>query len=215
MMNLGFVDSQNESHLPMMFGLSVPDTDPLIQFKQFWFKDGDPQYGGIVITPIAQFDSDLFKDTLAILRVLMFDDSSNIMYLKDANISWDKPRKNNFKPYNLRIEAMVMKKLQNLCLDRLKTYPRTIHGDQELLEKGKFMGDELSETAKSALKLTIDEKMTLHKIAEASEKVQELIGMSNPNEAAKAIREDTAIPKHMLEYLYIDILPLLDKAARG
>ena len=133
MMNYGFVDSQNESHLPMVFGLVVPDTDPLIQFKQFWFKDGDPSYGGIVITPIAQFDSDLFKDTLAILRVLMFDDTDNIMYLKDANISWDKPRRNNFKPYNLRTEAMVMKKLQNLCLDKLTTYPRTIQGDQELL----------------------------------------------------------------------------------
>ena len=75
MMNHGFVDAQNETHLPIHFNVNVAQTDPLVQFKQFWFKDGDPQLGGVVITPIAQFDSDLFKDTLAILRVLMFDDS--------------------------------------------------------------------------------------------------------------------------------------------
>ena len=74
MMYHGFVDAQNETHLPIHLKVSVAQTDPLIQFKQFWFKDGDPQLGGVVITPIAQFDSDLFKDTLAILRVLMFDD---------------------------------------------------------------------------------------------------------------------------------------------
>lgn len=41
-MQYGFVDSLNEAHNPVTLYLKIADTDPLIQFKQFWFKNGDP-----------------------------------------------------------------------------------------------------------------------------------------------------------------------------
>lgn len=75
------------------------------------------------------------------------------------------------------------------------------------------MGKVLSETAKNALKLTIDEKMTLHRILEATEKVSDILSMSNPDNAVKAIKDDTKLPEHIKEYLNNDILPLLEKVS--
>ena len=79
----------------MLAALQVKGEDALKPYKDFWFKQGDPMFGNnIVIMPDGNFDSALGKDALAILRVAFFNDAKQFNYLMDANISWDKPRKN-------------------------------------------------------------------------------------------------------------------------
>ena len=56
-------------------GLTLGANDPLKPYKDFWFKQGDPQAGGAIsIMPDGNFDSVLGKDALAILRVAFFND---------------------------------------------------------------------------------------------------------------------------------------------
>lgn len=108
--NYGFVDPDNQTPPHILAALTVKGDDPLKPYKDFWFKQGDPTFGNnIVIMPDGNFDSALSKDALAILRVAFFNDGQHFNYLMDANISWDKPRKNQFGPYSLAIEASIMR----------------------------------------------------------------------------------------------------------
>ena len=94
MMAYGFFDPKNEVHTPITLRVELYQNDPLLQYKKYWFRDGDPQYGGYVMFPVGDFESDAIKDTLAILRVASFNEPQYGNYLKEANIKWDKPRKN-------------------------------------------------------------------------------------------------------------------------
>ena len=117
----GFVDPENEITSHVFMGLTLGANDPLKPYKDFWFKQGDPQAGGAIsIMPDGNFDSVLGKDALAILRVAFFDDAQSFQYLMNANISWDRPRKNNFRPWSLKIEAQIMKFLQSQCMQKLR-----------------------------------------------------------------------------------------------
>ena len=137
------------------------------------------------------------------------------MYLADANIRWERPRNNKFRPYSLRTEALVMKRFTDMCVAKLRDYPRTIQGDRDILEADSFMGKKLTEAARNGLRLTMEEKATLHTLIEATELVSDLLAMSKAEDAAKRIREDDSIPRHVLRYLYTDLLPLLDAEVQG
>ena len=104
-----------------------------------------------------------------------------------------------------------MKKFTYMCNAKLREYPRTIQGDRDLLKSGSFMGKELTQAARNALHMTIEEKVTLHRLIEATELISDILAMDKPEDAVKKIREDKDIPGHLLQYLYLDLLPLLDK----
>ena len=54
----GLYDIGNDVHLPVMLRVDLYQNDPLLPAKQFWFKQGDFQFG-YVVWPIGDFESDL------------------------------------------------------------------------------------------------------------------------------------------------------------
>ena len=58
LLSYGFYDTTNDVHLPVVLAVHLYQNDPLLPAKEFWFKQGDMQYGH-VIYPIPDFESDL------------------------------------------------------------------------------------------------------------------------------------------------------------
>ena len=58
LLHYGIFDTKNDVYLPVVLRVPLYQNDPLLPAKEFWFKEGDPQYGHVIF-PIADFDSEL------------------------------------------------------------------------------------------------------------------------------------------------------------
>ena len=88
------------------------------------------------------------KDALSILRVQVFDDTSNEWWLKGAPLSWVSPRKNHIMPLSARHELRAILALKKLVEIKLSKFTYTLSGGSALIET---VGEEMSERSQLAI----------------------------------------------------------------
>ena len=97
------------------------------------------------------FTSPEVQRTLSILRVIIFEDASNVQLLKDRKGSFTQT--NYVAPFSARDELKVLIEFTRLCQNKLDGYIRTAEGDSELLAR-----NDLTWNQRNILTVTLEEK---------------------------------------------------------
>ena len=85
------------------------------------------------------------QEILSLLRFVVFDDMDNIEQLESF-----RTKTAITPPFSRQNELKVMKMILRLCWKSFAAYPRTLKGDQDLLER-----DDLTTNQRNALMFTI------------------------------------------------------------
>ena len=96
-----------------------------------------------------------------------------------------------------------------MCRKKLEDYPRTVAGDEALLERS-----DLTVNQHHALQVTLNEKKTLHSLIEVCEQIRDWILSSDLKTTIKVMRKKIArkeLTPSIDSYLLLQLLPMLDE----
>ena len=130
-----------------------------------------------------------------------FETSEDIMKIKE---SYEKTQ--TVPIISRKNERDAMRRATRLVRQCLGGFPRTLEGEQRILEES---GHILTRKQRSAVRVLIEEKEVMHSLIEATEWIENLL--SKPLAEAIEVIKTGQIPEHLSAYLKDELLEALER----
>ena len=175
----GFIEPNNPDKLPIVLStINIPKNDYLVVLKQGVLGDA-PTFK---LKAHRDFMSPIVQQSLSILRVILFNDVSDMDQLADRPNQFVDTK--HVTPFTKKHEIKVLLEMSRIIRKSLGEYPRTLSGDLAMLRSG-----EVTKNQRNILSITIEEKETLTKLIETNEAIISLL-LLEKEEALKKISEE-------------------------
>ena len=154
-------------------------------------------------TVIKLFMNQPTKEGISILRIINFDEKDNVEQLKDSKAIYTATK--TVPVFSIANERKVMKQLIRQCRRQLEAFPRTLKGDESMLER-----EDLTFNQRNILQVTLEEKKGLMNLIEVAQTLETFLRQKHTDAMEKIISgfsNESNVHPAMIRY-YQELLPV-------